>query len=128
MSILNMVTLWIEIIAFVILLALLLVCPCPCLHFLLASNKVILCFLYDKTRHRRSFCPESHILVIPRFLSLLLHCLMMHRLTLWPLPFLPLFSLRLGGGAECPSAPACSLRCLPASENTRLMREIYLFW
>lgn len=87
-SILTMVTLWIKI---VLLLSLHWLCQCPCVHFLPASSEMIVSLLCDKTRHRRSFCCESHVLLIPHFLSLLLHSLMMHRLTLQllpsPLPF-----------------------------------------
>lgn len=82
-SIVTTVTLWIEI---VLLFSLRCLCRCPCVHVLQASNEMILSLLYDKMRHHRSFCRESHVLLIPLFLSLLLHCLMMHRLTLWPLP------------------------------------------
>lgn len=108
MSIVTTVTLWIEI---VLLLSLRCLCRCPRVHVLQASNEMIPYLLYGKTRRRRSFCRESHVLLIPLFLSLLLRCLMMHRLTLWPLPSsLPFF---LSISAKEPSVQSPCSRLFP---------------
>lgn len=97
---------WNRFTAFVTLTVLMSVCA-----FLQASNEMILSLLCDKMRHRRSFCHESHVLLIPLFLSLLLHCLMMHRLTLQPLPSPLPFSLSIY--AKEPSVQSPCSRLFP---------------
>lgn len=113
------VTCWIEIIAFVLLLSLLLVCPCPRLHFLQASNKVILSFFIWQDKASSIILPwKPHFSNPPLPLPVAAPSNDAQIDTLAPPPFLPLFS-------ECPSIP-CLFPQMPPSLREYQINEIDL--